>query len=396
MSFSVNTNAGALFALRNLNGTGRNLDQTQSRINTGLKVSSAKDDAAAFAIAQTIRANLSGLRAVQGSLDRTTSEVDVAIAAGEAVSDLLIELRELAVAGSDSGLDANSRTALGNKFVGIRDQIDSIVNNAAFNGKNILDGSGNASALTDDSGGNTISLSATDLTLSSLNLDTTNLISIPGTPVSGTVVSLAGQALDVSVDADFKTALLNLEIANGGSLGGENLITGTNATTNVDGQSFDTDYVDGVFSALGIANQYSSAKLDGFATFNITFTAGSTVHLVRDGASSYLVNGDPTASSGSAATTDASDDALTKIVAATSTVNTALSNLGSFARRLDLQTAFSTKLSDAFEVGVGNIVDADLARESANLQAFQTKQQLGLQALSIANQAPQSVLSLFR
>jgi len=400
MSFSVNTNAGAFTALQNLNITSQNLDQTQSRINTGLKVASAKDDAAAFAIAQTIRGNLSGLRAVQNSLDRATSEIDVAIAAGEAVSDLLIELRGLAVAGSDSGLDASSRSALGDKFLDVRDQIDSIVNNATFNGKNAVNGTGSVSALTDDNGGNTISLSASDLTLTTLDLDTANLITVPGQSVNGTVVSLANQSLDAGSDAEFRAALVNLQNDNGGTLNGETIDGNTGVTTDNDGGGFgDIDFAEGVFAALGLpdSGNLSSARFDNSSlSFTLGFTSSAPVHLVRDGASSFLSNGDPTVGTGSAATSDASEDALAKIEAAISTANNTLSNLGSFAQRLELQNNFSSKLSDAFEVGVGNLVDADLAVESANLQSFQTKQQLGLQALSIANQTPGTVLSLFR
>ena len=105
MAFSVNTNAGALQALRNLNSTNATLGITQNRINTGLEVASARDGAATFGIAQNLRADIAGLNSVSASLDRALSSIDVALAAGEAVSDLLIDLRELAVAAADTGLD---------------------------------------------------------------------------------------------------------------------------------------------------------------------------------------------------------------------------------------------------------------------------------------------------
>lgn len=395
--FSVNTNAGAFAALQNLNTTSRALDTTQSRINTGLKVSSARDDSAAYAIAQTMRGDVAGYKAVNQSLNRAISETDVALAAGEATSDLLIEMRELAVAGKDAELDASSRTAMNDKFTQLRDQISSIINNASFNGRNIVDGTDSVTALIDASGDTAITTAANDITLSALSLDTTNLISIPGVSVSGTVVAAASQSLDAGSDSDFRNALVNLENDNGGNLGGENVNPTTGVTSNNDSQSFDTDYVDGVFSALGVANQYSSARLDGAAqAFTISFTASSTIYLVRDGASSYLSNGDPTAGSGSAATPEASVDALTNIEAALTTVNDVLSDLGSTANRLAIQQQFTGRLSDGIEVGIGNLVDADMAKESAQLQSLQTKQQLGLQALGIANQAPQTVLSLFR
>ncbi|MBL4788060.1 MAG: flagellin [Kordiimonadaceae bacterium] len=275
MAFSVNTNAGAFAALQNLNKTTNQLGALQTQINTGLKVASAKDDAATFAIAQTLRGDVAGLNAVKGSLDRASSTLDVALAAGEAVSDLLIELKEKAVAAKDSGLDTASRTSISADFVQLRDQITSIVNNAEFNGQNAVKSSGTAIvAITNDDGSNTITVAAQDL-----------------------------------------------------SLGGG----------------------------------------------KVTLAATESV--------------------GTAALASA---AVTKIEASILNVNTSLSALGSGSNRLDLQRTFVDSLSDNIEVGIGNLVDADLARTSADLQALQVKQQLGLQALSIANQAPGTVLSLFR
>ncbi|CAL4867462.1 Flagellin [Asticcacaulis sp. MM231] len=120
---SVNTNAGALVALQNLNKTNSDLQTVQNRINTGLKVGSAKDNGAAFAIAQSQRATVSSLDAVKDSLSRATSVVDVASSAGEGVSDLLTQMKEKALAASDTSLDTTSRDALQNDFNSIRDQI---------------------------------------------------------------------------------------------------------------------------------------------------------------------------------------------------------------------------------------------------------------------------------
>ncbi|MCJ9430311.1 flagellin [Kordiimonas marina] len=275
MAFSVNTNAGAFLALQNLNSTSNSLKTVQSRINTGLKVASAKDNAAVYSIAQKLRGDVSGLTAVKSSLDRASSTLDVGIAAGEAVSDLLIQLKEKAVAAKDTGLDTASRSALNDDFKQLRDQITSIVSNADFNGTNVVkSGGSNVTAITNANGSNSISISAQDL-----------------------------------------------------SLGGG----------------------------------------------NVTITATTQI---------------------STATTAAA--AVTAIDASIAKVNTALSALGSGSKRVDLQKTFVNKLSDSIQVGIGNLVDADLAKESANLQSLQVKQQLGLQALSIANQAPSTVLGLFR
>ena len=276
MTISVNTNASALQALQNLNATNRQLEDTQTRINTGLRVSGAKDNGAVYAIAQNLRSDVAGLTAVTQSLDRGISSVTIALSAGESISDLLNEMKAKAAAASDLGLDAASRAAINNEFVSLRDQINTIVNNADFNGTNMIKSGGSSvAALANENGSQTINVSAEDLSLS----------------------------------------------------GGTVLLTTT--------------------TTLG-----SSA------------TTAATVLAAIDGS---ITN-----------------------------VNAALGRLGTGQKSLETHKTFISKLSDTLTVGIGNLVDADLAKESANLQALQVKQQLGVQALSIANQAPQSILQLFR
>lgn len=275
MSFSVNTNASALSALQNLNLTTKSLEKTQTHINTGLRVSSAKDNAAVYAIAQKLRADLRGFNAVKQSLDRSISTTDIALAAAGSISDLLIEMKEKAVGAADAGLDTRSREALTEDFEALRDQISNIIANATFNGTNLID-------------------SGTDNVVAITNPDATQTLSI---------------------------AHQNL------TLGGPNL----------------------------------------------TFTAAQTID---------------TATKATAM--------VTEITKSLDNVNSVLTTFGAGAKALELQRTFADKLSDAIEVGIGNLVDADLAKESARLQALQVKQQLGIQALSIANAAPQAVLSLFQ
>ncbi|SDE25707.1 flagellin [Kordiimonas lacus] len=280
MSFSVNTNAGAFVALQNLNKTSSRLDSVQGQINTGLKVSSAKDNAAVYAIAQKLRGDLAGFSAVQSSIDRAISTLDVSIAAAEAVSDLLIEMKEKAVAAKDPGVSDADRTVLNDDFVQLREQAKSIVENAEFNGTNaVKDGGDDIVAITDSTGDSTITITAQSLAF--------------GVPPG------AGPNIELSSDATIS-------------------IVG-NATT-----------------------------------------------------------------------------AVTEIDNSITNLNTVLSEFGAGVKRLELQKQFTTKLADSIEVGIGNLVDADMAKTSAELQSLQVKQQLGLQALSIANQAPSATLSLFR
>ncbi|MGZ8362553.1 MAG: flagellin [Caulobacteraceae bacterium] len=272
---SVNTNVGALVALQNLNATNRELSTTQSHINTGMKVASAKDDGAIWAIAQRQRSTVSALDAVKDSLNRNSSTIDVAVAAGEQVSDLLKQMKTKALAASDASLDTTSRTAMNEDFKALRDQIAKVVANADFNGANLL-----------------------------------------------------------------KTGAVDLA-----------------ALANADGSSRLT------------------AKAQVMALGGAIVTIAATASFSSAATASALI-----------ATVDAS---LTN-------VGTALAKLGTASKTFQMHLEFVGKLQDSLETGVGNLVDADLAKESAKLQALQTKQQLGIQALSIANQAPQSILSLFR
>src|SRR5690606_19477660 len=140
MSNSVLTNASALMALQNLNRTNDRLTEVQSRINTGLKVQGAKDNASIWAIAQNQRADMGSLEAVKTSLNRATSIADVSLAAGESISDLLIELKKIATAAADPSSTEESRQAYNDEFQALLTSVTSFAKNATFDGENILNG----------------------------------------------------------------------------------------------------------------------------------------------------------------------------------------------------------------------------------------------------------------
>ncbi|WP_304177919.1 flagellin, partial [Phenylobacterium aquaticum] len=264
MPNSVNTNVGAMVALQNLNSTQSDLMTVQNRINTGKKVASAKDNGAIWAIAQNQRSTSGSLNAVKDSLQRSQSTVDVAVAGGEAVSDLLLQMKEKALAASDSSLDASSRTALNEDFKALRDQVGKAVTNATFNGVNMIKSGGNTiAALADADGTSKLTVSAQDL-----------------------------------------------------SLGGANVTVA--ATDSIGTQTMAQNMIATVATSIG-------------------------------------------------------------------NVSTSLSQLGTGSKSLTSHLTFVGKLQDSIDAGVGNLVDADLAKESARLTSLQTKQQLGVQALSIAN-----------
>ena len=193
------------------------------------------------------------------------------------------------------------------------------------------------------------------------------------------------EASDAGLDAESRGAIskdlaaLKKQIStviDGSDFNGVNLLKGTGAATdgNVTAlQSISTDAA-GAPTTLSIANQGFGTMLDSLTDASIT---------------------DLAATDSAAASTSA--NALTVILDGFfDDVKTSLSDLGAGSRQIDGQLAFNSNLTDVVTSGIGNLVDADLAKESANLQALQVQQQLGVQALSIANQAPQTLLSLFR
>ena len=275
MTVSVNTNVGAMVALQNLNSTSTQLSATQNIISTGMKVASAKDDGAIYAIAQNQRATVSSLDAVTDSLNRASSSVDVAMSAGNSITDLLTQMKEKALAASDTSLDTTSRAAMENDFDSLRDQITATISNASFNGVDLLDGT-------------TTSLQAL------ANADGSARIT-----VAGQNMSLGGTIVTIATTASFTSA-----------------------------------------------------------------TSASAL--------------------------------LTTIDDSINNVSAALAQLGTSSKAVGNHITFIGKLQDSLNQGIGNLVDADMAQESAKLQALQTKQSLGVQALSIANQSPQLALSLFK
>ena len=273
--WSVNTNVGAMIALQSLAAINRELAVTQNRISTGLKIASPKDDGAIWAIAQGQRSESKAYDAVIASLQRGQSGVDVALAAGETVSDLLMQMKEKMLAASDPSLTTASHKALDQDYRLLRDQIDRTVGSADFNGLNLVGPAATAKgvrSLADTSGTSSINVDAIDL-------------STTGSILAGLPADLT--ALNNGVDLPFMTSAVDK-------------------------------------------------------------------------------------------------------------VNSAVGRLGTGGRALDTYLTCVRKMQDVLDTSVGRLVDADLGVESARLQSLQVKQQLAIQALSIANRTPSLLLQLFQ
>ncbi|MGQ0532559.1 MAG: flagellin N-terminal helical domain-containing protein [Caulobacteraceae bacterium] len=413
---SVNTNYGALVALQSLSQTTRELAEVQNRVNTGLKVASAKDNGAVFAIAEGQRARVSSLGAVMDGMDRATSVVDVGLSAGEAIGDILKQLKEKAVAAQANDLSADQRAALQADFKALRDQIDQIANAATFNGSNLVNGanltagSSAFKVLTSDIGGTSglFDLQGTafaTLYSSSATLETANgLLTIGANDALEFSITTGNQTTTFEIDVDATDTIAQFISKVSSASGGRVWATYNDTTGRIkfnSNEDFTVRYTDGNGTGLdddgffdgtdGIAGTSMNQVVAPGAGTNQLTVSGFDFRLGVTGQAlaSLTASLDISTATGAATASTAIDTSLTNL-------NKDLATLGAQSKALEVQKSFLGKLSDSIEAGIGNLVDADLAKESARLQALQVKQQLGAQALSIANSAPSIVLSFFR
>jgi flagellin len=268
---SVNTNIGAMVALQSLNKTNDDMAVTQKRISTGMRVADAKDDGAAFAVAQSVRADVAALTSANEQLGASQGLIDTTNAALKKVSDTMTNVRTVLTKLAEDGLTTEQRTQYNAQYTALRSQIESFVNDASYNGKTLL-------------------------------------ATAPG-------------------GADDRKIVRNEK-----------------------------------------ADQITIASTDR-ATLVVAAAPA-------DAATALAAAGD------------------FKTVEAA--VNSAMNQYGNDSKTITGQIAFNKEKVDSLESGLGALVDADLAKESAKLQSLQIRQQLGTQSLSIANQSPQALLSLFR
>ena len=395
---SVNSNYGASVALQSLNSTNTELTKVQNAINTGYKVASARDNGAVFAIAEGQRARVTSIAAVKDGIDRANSAIDVALSAGESIGKILKEMKTKAVSAQAADLSTEQRAALQADFDSLRSQVDQIANSATFNGLNLV-----------AAGGSNLSVVMSDIAAATTGRQ------IQSTTIAGTVPGLSAYIVGVNGITAAEDSTFNL---NGVAIGTVDVTatmtvqqyldavstqTGGRVTASYNQSTGQFTYVapeavvgtnELTLTSAGTDNTWlgqtvaASAVSGAAVTSTITnrdFTVGGAGALSTVSTAANLL-----ASTGSATTTSGQiDTAITAL-------NSQLATMGSQAKALDVQAEFMSKLADVVEQGISNLVDADLAKESARLQSLQIKQQLGAQALSIANQAPQLVLSFFR
>lgn len=305
---SLNTNIAAMTALQALRSTNAEMLQTQNRISTGQRVSTASDNAAYWSIATTMRSDRQALSTVSDALGLGSATVDIASKGIESAISVTSQIKDKLVAARQPGVD---RAKIQAEITQLQESLKDVVKGANFSGQNWLQG---------DSTGTT-----SRTLVSSFSRDSTGAISI------GTIAVDTGASGSMLIDT--------------GGAGAGILDTERSVTNGAD---------------------YTVLELD----------------------ISALTDSDE----------DLADleDMISGVDAAITAMTDAGSRLGAVKTRINLQADFAESLMSAIDTGIGALVDADMNEESTRLQALQVRQQLGIQALGLANQSAQSILSLFR
>ena len=324
MSFnSVNTNRQAVFALQSLNQTNSELGGVQKRVSTGFRVSDARDDGGAFAVAQAVRSDVAGVTAVGEQLGGTRGILSTTFAALSTVSDTMKQVRAVLTRLADGSVTGTSREQYEEQYKLLTTQVATFIDDAYYNGRTLLttdgaQGGGNITSIRNESGG-TFTIEAVD-----------------------------GDAMKLDPDA---FVLTTEEIDD---------LTGLAETNYTDAAADDDPEWDDLTDAQ--QQTFIDAEI-------LNVKVQRATDAIQPGGSFDEVDG---------------------------LVSTALNQFGAQMQFVENQITYNSKKIDALNDGLGALVDADLAKESSKLQALQTRQQLGVQTLGLANQGPQVLLSLFR
>jgi flagellin len=434
---SILTNNGAMVALQTMKAINKNMGQVQAEISTGKSVGSAKDNAAVWAISKTMESDVKGFKGISDSLALGSSTIAVARSASEQITNLLTEIKGKIVASQEANVD---RSKIQADVSALRDQIGSIVGAAQFNGLNLLSNAKSTTAY--DAAGSVAGSGKIDV-LSSLDRSSTGVasatINVGRRDLSTTAAAAGTLTLDAGAMTAAGTATANGAAAATYTINGETTTAGRTAAVMAgDSYSFDMAAVfGGTFAAAATEKQTAiytakdgdtaadvakglaammtfrlaeqgmssdfSVSVSGAGNNVISVTNNTATDLAASAAANMSLTGGGNVGGGLAilgeidvSTENGAKAALSAIEGLTQTAIQAAADFGTAQKRIDVQQTFVSNLVDSLRSGIGSMVDANMEEASARLQALQVQQQLATQSLSIANQAPQSILSLFR
>ena len=399
---SILTNNSAMVALQTMKSISMNLSKTTAEISTGKRVASAKDNAAVWAISKVMEADVEGFKGISDSLALGSSTIAVARQAAEAVTAALTTMKGKIVAAQGSNVD---RTQLQTDIVALRDTISSNVGAAQFNGLNLVDGSQTTVNILSslDRSGSTVTASSIAVTAQDLSI---GAYAAKAVLTGSNGASAAGDTAGFSIDAGTGTGTVVINDSAAAFAAGDSVslaISGKTATYTLTASDVASTARSDLV-AVGLKKAVEALGISGLAVNYDSATPG-TLAFTNAGTSDLTVAAQfknaGSGGLGALSTIDVSTAAgataaLSSIETMMQTAIKASAAFGSVQTRVDTQSSFVSQLTDSMKSGIGSLVDANMEEASARLQALQVQQQLSTQALSIANQQPQSLLSLFR
>jgi len=397
---SILTNSSAMVALDTLRGINSNLGQVQSEISTGKKISSSTDNAAIWSISTVMQSDVDSFSQVSDSLNLGSATVGVAQSASEQVTDLLQKAKTAIVASNDASISDADRAKYNTDLTEITANIGSIVEAASFNGQNLLQAGDDLSVLSSLNRQGDGTVTTGNISVERQDLSTNEAVTAAAITSGddlfatetggGTIASGATETVTIAAGESASKTTYTMDL-------------GGNAVVYEAAPGLDEDAIaKGLTSAINRV-----AKEEGLTGVSATFTdnqvsitnansAGVAMSVTSVAQANQSEGGLRGLETMDISTTTGASNALGKIDDLLQTAIDATASFGSKQSRIDNQNEFVTTLSDSLKTGIGALTDANLEEASARLQSLQVQQQLGVQALSIANSGPQQLLSLFR
>jgi flagellin len=407
---SILTNTSAMVALQTMKGINANLNKTQADISTGKSIATAKDNAAVWAISKVMESDVEGFKGISDSLSVGSATLTVARNASETVTKLLTEVKGKIVAAQAENVD---RTKIQTDIDALTKQIESTVGAAQFNGLNLVDGSQTQVNVL-----SSLDRSQTGVTSSNITVDAQNLSTSAGADLTAGGGTVGGVTTTAGVDyiVNGTPATLDgfaFQVGGSGALGKTDsaadpadltgMIAGDKITLKIG--TVEGSYVvqKGDTEDALVAGLKTSLTTNGLSDtdFTLTLNAGQ-LEIANNTNQDAAISASATRGTGGLSGLNTVDvvnsptTALQDIEGMLQTSIDAAAAFGSSQKRIDIQNEFVGNLTDSLKTGIGVMVDTDMEEASARLQALQVQQQLATQALSIANQQPQGLLSLFR
>jgi flagellin len=382
---TINTNVMSMTAQRNLGTTSSSLATSMQRLSSGLRVNSAKDDAAGLAISERMNAQVRGLNVAARNANDGISLAQTAEGALGKVGDMLQRMRELAVQSANASNNTSDRTALQAEVKQLSSEIDRVAKTTSFNGTKLLDGSfANATFQVGANAGEGIAIDSI-VSANSSTLGETSLLTVAGTQTTtvGANAAIAAGALTVK-----GTALGPISAATSAGERSQQVVDAINAKSSDTGVFARATYTGAAVTGWEVFSDTAIAAAD----FNAGFTAATTGAAPAGPgvAASSQLNDINVSSFGDA------QKALKVIDNAINAVNSSRADLGALQSRFENAVANIQITGENISAARGRIVDADFAKETSNLSRAQILQQAGTAMVAQANQAQQGVLSLLR